>query len=76
MLYSQVIPERCIACGLCQLKAPDLFDYDQEGIAFFKPDHNQGTTPIEDHKERIAFKTAYTACPTGAIVRQSTPFLS
>lgn len=37
MLYSQVIPERCIACGLCQLKAPDLFDYDQEGIAFLNP---------------------------------------
>ncbi|QFP79682.1 ferredoxin [Latilactobacillus graminis] len=76
MLYSKVISERCIACGLCQLKAPDLFDYDQEGIAFFKPDHNRGCIPIEDPKERIAFKTAYTACPTGAIVRQSVPFLS
>lgn len=76
MLYSKVIPERCIACGLCQLKAPELFDYDHEGVAFFKPDNNVGQTPIENPHDLIAFKAAYTACPTRAIVRQEEPFSS
>lgn len=76
LLYSRVIPERCIACGLCQLKAPTLFDYDADGVAFFKPDQNQGQVPIDNPRDQIAFKSAYTACPTGAIVRQSTPFSS
>lgn len=32
----EIIPEQCIACGLCALYAPDIFDYDEEGIVLFK----------------------------------------
>lgn len=31
----EIIPERCIACGLCQLIAPQVFDYNDEGIVLF-----------------------------------------
>lgn len=72
--FAKVLQERCIACGLCQLKAPELFDYDHAGIASYRPDKNTGQKPITDPKDLIAFKLAYTACPTGAIVRSDHPF--
>ncbi|HAQ2287225.1 TPA: ferredoxin, partial [Enterococcus faecium] len=25
-LLCKLVPERCIACGLCQIEAPDIFD--------------------------------------------------
>lgn len=74
MLYSKVQQERCIACGLCQLKAPQLFDYDLAGIAYFKPDKNTGTKPINDPKDLIDFKVAYRQCPTHAILKSDDPF--
>ncbi|WP_369676618.1 ferredoxin, partial [Enterococcus faecium] len=30
----QLIPEKCIACGLCQTYS-DIFDYDDDGIVIF-----------------------------------------
>lgn len=75
MHYTRVISEKCIACGLCQLKAPQLFDYDADGIAYVKIDQNTGQTPI-DPKDMIAFKAAYKACPSSAIKRQQSPFTS
>lgn len=72
-MYSRVQPEQCIACGLCQLRAPELFDYDAVGIAYYRLDHNQGTTPIPT-EQLAAFKQAYRDCPTGAIKRQVQPF--
>ncbi|WP_261805822.1 ferredoxin [Lapidilactobacillus luobeiensis] len=72
-MYTRVVPAQCIACGLCQLKAPELFSYDEEGIAYVKLDNNQGTAPIPVAL-RAQFKEAYTNCPTGAILRQNQPF--
>jgi len=31
----KIISERCIACGLCHLEAPHIFDYDDAGIVRF-----------------------------------------
>lgn len=73
MTYTRVVPEECIACGLCQLKAPELFDYDENGIAYVKIDNNQGSQPIPAAL-LAQFKDAYTTCPTGAIKRQKQPF--
>lgn len=73
MTYTRVVPEECIACGLCQLKAPELFDYDENGIAYVKIDNNQGSKPIPAVLQ-AHFKAAYTACPSGAIKRQNQPF--
>ncbi|MFD1671594.1 ferredoxin [Agrilactobacillus yilanensis] len=72
-MYTKVCQIDCIACGLCQLKAPELFDYDPQGIAFCKLDHNQGTVEIPT-AQYTNFKAAYQKCPTGAIKRQNTPF--
>ena len=72
-IYTKVDCESCIACGICQLRAPEIFEYDTEGIAFVKQDNNTGTVPLpEDTLEK--FKDAYTACPTGAIKRKNSPF--
>ena len=27
-MQSRLVPEKCIACGLCQVYAPNIFDYD------------------------------------------------
>ncbi|WP_125703284.1 ferredoxin [Lacticaseibacillus daqingensis] len=74
-LYAKVDREACIACGLCQMLAPTLFDYDADGLASYTPDHNTGTTPLTG-AQAIVFRRAYTRCPTGAIHRQAAPFSS
>lgn len=72
-MYTKVNRIECIACGLCQLKAPEIFDYDAEGIAFSKLDANHGQVAIPT--EAMAhFKAACQNCPTGAIKRQTQPF--
>ena len=71
-LYACVNQDECIACGLCQLKSPSLFDYNEEGLAFITIDQNTGQVPIQ--ADLIAdFKQAYTNCPTGAIKRSNQP---
>lgn len=69
MTYYHVNQDFCIACGICQLKAPHLFYYDDEGIAHCKQDKTQ---PIPDNFI-FSFKEAYITCPTGAIVRSDKP---
>lgn len=73
MHYTKIDRESCIACGLCQIIAPNLYDYDAEGIAYSLQDNNTGTSPIPQN-DFSAFKKAYTSCPTGAILRSSQPF--
>ena len=72
-LYGRVDRPECIACGLCQMLAPDLFDYDQAGIAYYKPDRNTGTKALDD-QAKIHFRLAYKRCPTHAIKRSDHPF--
>lgn len=72
-MYTKVNRIECIACGLCQLKAPKIFDYDPEGIAFCKLDHNQGQVKLPAQSLEH-FKAAYLNCPTGAIKRQTQAF--
>ncbi len=73
MYYTKVNQDNCIACGLCQIISPDLFDYTSEGIAFSKMDLNAGNVPIPDGRFE-AFLDAYRKCPTGAILRSDRPF--
>lgn len=40
--YTIVDKDTCIACGACGAAAPDIYDYDDEGIAFVTLDDNQG----------------------------------
>lgn len=73
MHYTKINREACIACGLCQIYAPTLYEYDENGIAFTRKDNNRGSVPVED-EEFAAFRKAYTQCPTGAVLRSETPF--
>lgn len=65
----KIIPEKCIACGLCQIYAPTVFDYTEEGIVLFKNKPNQLYLDVSD-KERStldAVTKAYRKCPVRAI---------
>lgn len=73
MYYTKIDRESCIACGLCQLIAPELYEYDENGIAYTVKDNNAGIVPV-GNKDLESFKKAYTSCPTGAILRSNTPF--
>ncbi|MCD5160852.1 ferredoxin [Enterococcus casseliflavus] len=65
----KIIPQRCIACGLCAIYAPEIFDYDEDGIVLFAQEPNaRQQFIIEDQQEKV--KTAYRKCPTRAIIME------
>ncbi|MCO0600097.1 ferredoxin [Peribacillus butanolivorans] len=63
--YTIVNKETCIACG-AWAAAPDIYAYDEEGIAFVILDNNEGTASIPDEykKDMLA---AFEGCPTESI---------
>jgi len=63
----KIVPERCIACGLCALYAPNTFDYDEDGIVLFIQEPNARQQFIID-AEQAKVQTAYRKCPTRAIL--------
>ncbi|MED4125892.1 ferredoxin [Halalkalibacterium halodurans] len=65
-IFTIVDQDTCIACGACGASAPDIFDYDDEGLAFYIADHNQGNTPI-DTSLLNDLEDAVEGCPTGSI---------
>ena len=46
--YTIVDMDTCIACGACGAAAPDIYDYDDEGIAYVILDDNQGTAEVPE----------------------------
>ncbi|HEM3577524.1 TPA: ferredoxin [Streptococcus suis] len=58
----KLIPDRCIACGLCQTYSP-VFDYDDDGIVIFSDRKNleRDSDLTPDILEAIK------SCPTKAI---------
>ena len=66
-MLTKIIPENCIACGLCQLKAPDIFDYTADGIVIFKDEERllEKKIPVALEEQCLA---AYKKCPTRAIL--------
>lgn len=73
--YTKVDQSTCIACGACGATAPDLFDYDDEGIAFAILDDNAGVTAVpEDLLDDL--EDAYEGCPTDSIKMEDEPFSS
>ncbi|WP_244228141.1 ferredoxin [Streptococcus suis] len=58
----KLIPERCIACGLCQTYS-SIFDYDDDGIVIFSDDQ-QLEKSMEPRPEILS---AIKSCPTKAI---------
>ncbi|WP_054636981.1 ferredoxin [Thalassobacillus sp. C254] len=73
--YTIVDKDTCIACGACGASAPDLFDYDDEGLAEAILDANKGITEISDELEDDLLD-AEEGCPTESIKVSDTPFAS
>ncbi|WP_404453218.1 ferredoxin [Oceanobacillus kapialis] len=71
--YTIVDIETCIACGACGAAAPDIYDYDDEGIAFVRHDDNSGTIKISSELEDDVLD-AYEGCPTDSVKLSSEPF--
>lgn len=65
-MLCKIIPEKCIACGLCQIYAPNFFDYDDEGIVILK-NEPKITEHFVHSNENEEVLTAYRKCPVRAI---------
>ncbi|REK77461.1 ferredoxin [Paenibacillus paeoniae] len=73
--FTWVEKDTCIACGACGATAPDIYDYDDEGIAevIFQNDCNTGNTEIpEDMYDDL--QDACDGCPTDSIKIADEPF--
>ncbi|SFP40256.1 ferredoxin [Salibacterium halotolerans] len=71
--YTIVDKDTCIACGACGAAAPDLFDYDDEGLAEAIVDKNFGTSPIPE-RMKDDLLDAYEGCPSDSIKVSASPF--
>ncbi len=59
----KIIPDKCIACGLCHIHAPEAFDYHDNGIVKFYDTQDQEKT----FPDAPSLRTAIKSCPTGAL---------
>lgn len=65
-MHCKIIPENCIACGLCQIYAPEIFDYNDEGIVLLKK-HSHKQQQVIPSQETDNVRIAYRKCPVRAI---------
>lgn len=72
--YTIVDQETCIACGACGAAAPEIFDYDEEGLALSILDNNQGVTEVKMELEDDLID-AHEGCPTESIKIADEPFM-
>ncbi|SFE87458.1 ferredoxin [Alteribacillus iranensis] len=73
--YTFVDKETCISCGSCEDIAPDIFEYDDEGLSQVIIDHNTGTEEVPEELEEDVIE-AFECCPSESIKLQDTPFAS
>ncbi|MNO38767.1 Ferredoxin [compost metagenome] len=73
--YASVDKEACIACGSCNAAAPDIFDFDPDGIAevIYEGDNNRGITMIKQEMQDD-LQDAIESCPTNCIKLAPVPF--
>lgn len=73
--YTYVDKDTCIACGACGASAPDIFDYDEEGLAenIYEGDDNRGVAEIPEQLFDD-LQDAVDGCPTDSIQVQEEPF--
>lgn len=70
--FTRVNQLTCIACGACGASAPEIFDYNGEGIAYVLLDDNQGIEEVpEDLYDDL--EDAADGCPTDSIKVSSQP---
>lgn len=71
--YTRVDQDTCIACGSCGACAPDIFDYDDEGLAYVLLDDNTGSVTVPDEL-MDDLEDALHGCPTDSIKVADEPF--
>jgi len=71
--YTIVDKDTCIACGACGATAPDIFGYDDQGLAENILDDNQGIVAIPDELHDDLFDAQH-GCPTDSIKVADEPF--
>ncbi|ASS64883.1 MULTISPECIES: ferredoxin [Paenibacillus] len=73
--YTWVDKDTCIACGACGATAPDIYDYDDEGLAetIYDKDGNTGTKAIPENLYED-LQDAADGCPTDSIQIADEPF--
>ncbi len=73
--FTWVDKETCIACGACGATAPDIYDYDDEGLAevIYNKDFNKGVTEIPETLYDD-LQDAQDGCPTDSIKVAGSPF--
>ncbi|MFC5714178.1 ferredoxin [Thalassorhabdus alkalitolerans] len=73
--YTIVDKDTCIACGACGAAAPDIYDYDDEGLAevILDGDENKGVVEVPEELEED-MEDAFEGCPTDSIKIADEPF--
>lgn len=71
-LLCKIKPELCIACGLCAIYAPTIFDYDEDGILLFKEEPVARQQFIRP-EQQAALRKAAGKCPIRAILLEQLP---
>lgn len=71
--FTIVDKDTCIACGACSASAPDIFDYDDEGLSFVILDDNKGIAEVPEILEDDLMD-AFEGCPTESIKVSDKPF--
>lgn len=71
--FTTVDQDACIACGACGAAAPDIFDYNDEGIAFSILDDNAGKVEVAENLYADLID-ASEGCPTEAILVKDEAF--
>ncbi|MFD2617559.1 ferredoxin [Terrilactibacillus laevilacticus] len=71
--FTKVNKDICISCGACEMAAPDIFDYDENDLAYSMIDDNKGITPVPEEWVDDLIE-AHEGCPTEAICVSDQPF--
>lgn len=71
--YTIVDMDTCIACGACGAAAPDIYDYDDDGIAYVILDDNKGIKAVPEELYED-MEDAFEGCPTDSIKVAEEPF--
>ncbi|QOS88767.1 MULTISPECIES: ferredoxin [Peribacillus] len=64
--FTWVDQDTCIACGACGAAAPEIFDYNDEGLAYVILDENQRDCEVPDEL-LDDLNDALEGCPTDSI---------
>ena len=65
-MKTKIIREDCIACGNCNAICPEVYDYDEDGIAYCVLDDNTMNEEVAE-KYRSVVQEAQVNCPTEAV---------